>query len=103
MSDSLIGRSGSSTFRPFRHCSVDVARGLALLSSPHRDIAPVRSISPDWYLAQVNPNTAPTDLDLRKRATAHPEASNRTSIQFDQSWSWLPPPRQTCVPASPQR
>src|SRR5262249_38462627 len=30
-------------------------------------IAPVRSISPDWYLAQVNPNTAPTDLDFRKR------------------------------------
>ena len=31
MSASLIGRSGSSAFRPIRHCSVDVARGLALL------------------------------------------------------------------------
>jgi len=39
-----------------------------IISSPHRDIAPLRSISPDWYLAQVNPNTAPTDLDFRKRA-----------------------------------
>src|SRR5262249_54513823 len=38
------------------------------IASPHRDIAPLRSISPDWYLADVNPNTAPTDLDLRKRA-----------------------------------
>jgi hypothetical protein len=31
MSASLIGRSGSSAFRPIHHCSVDVARGLALL------------------------------------------------------------------------
>ena len=28
---SLIGHSGSSAFRPSNHCSVDVARGLALL------------------------------------------------------------------------
>ena len=31
MSASLIGRSGSSTFQTIHHCSVDVARGLALL------------------------------------------------------------------------
>jgi hypothetical protein len=31
MSASLIGRLGSSTFRPFTTYSVDVARGLALL------------------------------------------------------------------------
>jgi hypothetical protein len=31
MSASLLGRSGSSAFRPIRHCGVDVARGLALL------------------------------------------------------------------------
>src|ERR1700751_4807261 len=29
-----------------------------IISSPHRDIAPVRSLSPDWYLAHVSPNTA---------------------------------------------
>jgi hypothetical protein len=32
MSTSLIGCSGSSAFRPIRHCSVDVSRGLVLLS-----------------------------------------------------------------------
>src|SRR6516164_5102549 len=31
-------------------------------------VAPARSRSPDWSLAHVRPNTAPTDLDLRKRA-----------------------------------
>src|SRR5258706_4547952 len=31
MSASLIGRLGSSTFRLFHRCSVDVARGLVLL------------------------------------------------------------------------
>jgi len=46
-------------------------------ASPHR-IAPVRSISPDWYLAQVNPNTAPTDLDFRKRTGTSIEYNNRS-------------------------
>ena len=32
MSASLIGRFGSSAFRPFYHCTVDVAHGLVLLS-----------------------------------------------------------------------
>ena len=36
--------------------------------SPHFDIAPVRSLSPDWYLQGVRPNTAPTYRELRKRA-----------------------------------
>jgi len=31
MSASLIGRPGSSAFRLFHYCSVDVARGLVLL------------------------------------------------------------------------
>src|SRR6185369_14594459 len=39
-----------------------------IISSPHRDIAPVRSFSPDWYLAGVRPNTAPTALEFLKRA-----------------------------------
>jgi hypothetical protein len=38
-----------------------------IISSPQRDILPLRSISPDWYFEHVSPNTAPTDLDLRKR------------------------------------
>jgi hypothetical protein len=37
-----------------------------IISSPQRDILPLRSISPDWYLEHVSPNTAPTALDLRK-------------------------------------
>ena len=36
--------------------------------SPQRDILPLQSTSPDWYLAHVSPNAAPTALDLRKRA-----------------------------------
>jgi hypothetical protein len=39
-----------------------------IISSPQRDILPLRSISPDWYLEHVSPNTAPTALDLRNRA-----------------------------------
>src|SRR6516165_6792035 len=31
---------------------------IRIISSPHRDIAPVRSFSPDWYLADVSPNRA---------------------------------------------
>jgi hypothetical protein len=40
------------------------------LSQDHlqRDILLLRSISPDWYLDHVSPNTAPTALDLRKGA-----------------------------------
>src|SRR5262249_10985193 len=41
---------------------------IRIISSPHRDIAPVRSFSPDWYLAGVSPNTAPTAFEFRKRA-----------------------------------
>ena len=39
-----------------------------IISSPQREMAPGRSRSPDWSLAGVNPNTAPTDFDFRKRA-----------------------------------
>ena len=39
-----------------------------IISSPQRDILPLRSISPDWYMEHVSPSTAPTALDLRKRA-----------------------------------
>jgi hypothetical protein len=39
-----------------------------IISSPQRETAPGRSRSPDWSLAGVNPNTAPTDFDFRKRA-----------------------------------
>src|SRR5262249_39340448 len=41
---------------------------IRIISSPHRDIAPVRSLSPDLYLAGVSPNTAPTALEFRNRA-----------------------------------
>src|SRR3974390_2931357 len=39
-----------------------------IISSPHFDIAPVRLISPDWCLAGVSPNDAPTPFEFRKRA-----------------------------------
>ena len=39
-----------------------------IIATPRRDMAPGRSRSPDWSREGVNPNTAPTDLDLRKRA-----------------------------------
>src|SRR6516165_3546253 len=38
------------------------------IMSPQREMAPGRSRSPDWSIAGVNPNTAPTDFDFRKRA-----------------------------------
>ena len=37
------------------------------MSSPHRDMAPGLSRSPDWSRAGVNPKAAPTDFDFRKR------------------------------------
>ena len=58
--------------RPLRHPhqhGVSRLQSIArIISSPHLDIPPVRSISPDWYSAGVRPNTAPTALELRKRA-----------------------------------
>jgi hypothetical protein len=36
--------------------------------SPHLDILPLRSTSPDWYCLCVNPMCAPTDRGRAKRA-----------------------------------
>src|SRR5262249_35069544 len=43
---------------------------IRIISSPHRDIAPVRSFSPDCYLPGVNPTTPPTPLEFRNRPGA---------------------------------
>src|SRR3954463_1187348 len=41
---------------------------LRIIASPHFDIPPVRSTSPDWWRRGVKPNTAPTALEFLKRA-----------------------------------
>ena len=47
--------------RPFLYaaCSELLRSVTRIISSPQRDILPLRSISPDWYLEHVSPNTAP--------------------------------------------
>jgi hypothetical protein len=48
----------------FFECNMLCAASLSItriISSPQRDILPLQSISPDWYLEQVSPNTAPND------------------------------------------
>ena len=39
-----------------------------IMASPHFEMAPIRSTSPDWCLRGVRPKTAPTALELVKRA-----------------------------------
>ena len=38
------------------------------IASPHFEMLPIRSISPDWCRRGVKPNTAPTALEFLKRA-----------------------------------
>jgi hypothetical protein len=58
MSASLIGHLGSSTFRLFRRCSFDVARGLLLLFGIGTKAHPA-----DWALQQPRP-VGPTEGTL---------------------------------------
>jgi hypothetical protein len=38
-----------------------------IMLSPHLDMPPIRSISPDWWRRGVKPNAAPTVFELLKR------------------------------------
>jgi hypothetical protein len=49
---------------------------LRIIASPHFDMPPIRSISPDWWRRGVKPNTAPTALEFLKRAGTSTVARN---------------------------
>src|SRR3954465_185331 len=54
---------------------------LRIIASPHFEMPPIRSISPDWWRRGVKPNTAPTALEFLKRAGT---STRRTEGQRDQ-------------------
>src|ERR1017187_5976144 len=65
---SLIGRSGSSTFRPIHHCSVDVGRGLVPLILCPAKVAPRRDAGTRQKIVEVFIGNVRGRLDMASLA-----------------------------------